>query len=164
MKTSTTVWAIGALVVIFGGWYLLTSKSYPPYSPGSANQIQVPVGTTTQATSTTSISVLNINSNAALGQYLVASNGMTLYYSSADVAGVSKCVGVCARKWPAYTVIPGTPLSVGAGISGVVGTITTADGHTQVTYNGMPLYFWQGDTRPGDTTGNGVKTFLVARP
>ena len=26
----------------------------------------------------------------------------------------------------------------------------------------MPLYAWQGDTKPGDVTGNGVEGFSVA--
>jgi hypothetical protein len=26
----------------------------------------------------------------------------------------------------------------------------------------MPLYAWQGDTKPGDVTGNGVEGFAVA--
>ena len=35
-----------------------------------------------------------------------------------------------------------------------VGTITRADDHTlQVTYNGLPLYHFSGDTAPGDSKG-----------
>ena len=36
------------------------------------------------------------------------------------------------------------------------------DGTTQVSYGGMPLYYWQGDTKAGDVTGNGVEGFSVA--
>ncbi len=32
----------------------------------------------------------------------------------------------------------------------------------QVTYNGLPLYYWQGDAKPGDATGQGVGGFSVA--
>jgi predicted lipoprotein with Yx(FWY)xxD motif len=38
----------------------------------------------------------------------------------------------------------------------MVSTITRADGSAQLTYKGMPLYFWKSDVKPGDTTGNGV--------
>jgi hypothetical protein len=31
-----------------------------------------------------------------------------------------------------------------------------------VTYAGLPLYGWQGDTKPGDATGQGVEGFSVA--
>jgi hypothetical protein len=32
----------------------------------------------------------------------------------------------------------------------------------QVTYAGLPLYYWQGDTKAGDVTGNGINGFSVA--
>jgi predicted lipoprotein with Yx(FWY)xxD motif len=38
----------------------------------------------------------------------------------------------------------------------VLGLITGTDGSTQVTYDGHPLYYWQGDTEAGQTTGQGV--------
>jgi predicted lipoprotein with Yx(FWY)xxD motif len=48
---------------------------------------------------------------------------------------------------------------------GTVGTFTrTDDGTTQVTYKGLPLYFWKGDTKPGDVTGQGIGGFSVAKP
>jgi predicted lipoprotein with Yx(FWY)xxD motif len=39
-----------------------------------------------------------------------------------------------------------------------LGTTTRADGSTQVTYNGWPLYYFDKDKQPGDTTGQGVGT------
>jgi predicted lipoprotein with Yx(FWY)xxD motif len=41
--------------------------------------------------------------------------------------------------------------------------LTRADGATQVTYDGLPLYYWQGDAKPGDTMGDGVNGFSVAK-
>jgi len=37
-----------------------------------------------------------------------------------------------------------------------------ADGSIQVTYVGLPLYYWVKDTKAGDVTGNGVGGFSVA--
>ena len=39
---------------------------------------------------------------------------------------------------------------------GELGTITRDDGSLQVTYNGMPLYYYAKDMARGDTTGEGV--------
>jgi predicted lipoprotein with Yx(FWY)xxD motif len=37
----------------------------------------------------------------------------------------------------------------------MLGTFTRTDNGTlQVTYNGLPLYFYSGDRAPGDTNGN----------
>jgi predicted lipoprotein with Yx(FWY)xxD motif len=42
----------------------------------------------------------------------------------------------------------------GTGVSGTLATITRADdGSLQVTYNGLPLYFFSGDKAAGDATG-----------
>ena len=99
------------------------------------------------------------------GTVLVAgSNGMTLYTFDKDVAnsGTSACTGDCLARWPALTVAPGTTPSAGPGVAGALGTITRADdGSLQVTYNGLPLYFYAGDTKPGDTSGNYPQWRLV---
>ena len=92
------------------------------------------------------------------GAVVVAgSNNMTLYQFSSDVAdnGKSACTGGCITKWPALTVAAGTTPTAGTGVTGKLATITRADdGTLQVTYNGLPLYFYSGDKAPGDTNGN----------
>jgi predicted lipoprotein with Yx(FWY)xxD motif len=50
-------------------------------------------------------------------------------------------------------------------VTGTVGTFTRTDnGTTQVTYKGLPLYFWKGDTKAGDVDGQGKGGFSVAKP
>jgi predicted lipoprotein with Yx(FWY)xxD motif len=48
----------------------------------------------------------------------------------------SKCNGSCATFWPPVK----GPAAVGAGVTGKLATIKQADGSTQATYNGHPLY------------------------
>ncbi|HEX5148041.1 MAG TPA: CHRD domain-containing protein [Candidatus Limnocylindrales bacterium] len=87
---------------------------------------------------------------------VAASNGMTLYTFTKDVAGSGKsnCTGGCLTAWPALTVPAGTTPTGDATVTGQLGTIVRADnGQTQVTYNGLPLYFFQNDKAPGDTNG-----------
>ena len=50
----------------------------------------------------------------------------------------------------------GSQVSAGPGISGTFGTTTRPDGAKQVTHNGQPLYYFTGDSAPGDSTGDGV--------
>ena len=38
-------------------------------------------------------------------------------------------------------------------MTGKLGTITRDDGTLQVTYNGLPLYFFKNDKAPGDANG-----------
>jgi len=63
------------------------------------------------------------------------------------------------RRWP-----PGGTLTGGSGVTGTLATISRADGSKQVTYNGMPLYTFQQDAKPGDATGDGVNSFHVVTP
>jgi predicted lipoprotein with Yx(FWY)xxD motif len=88
---------------------------------------------------------------------VAGSNGMTVYTFSSDVAGSGKsaCSGGCLTKWPALTVAAGAAPTAGSGVTGALGTITrTDDGTLQVTYNGLPLYFFSGDHAAGDTNGS----------
>jgi predicted lipoprotein with Yx(FWY)xxD motif len=92
------------------------------------------------------------------GTVLVAGfNGMTLYQFSQDKAGsgTSACTGGCITTWPPLTVPSGTTPTAASGITGQLGTFTRTDGKgIQVTYNGLPLHFYSGDTKQGDANGN----------
>ena len=70
---------------------------------------------------------------------------MTVYTFAKDTAnsGSSACTGSCLATWPALTVPAGSTASAGSGAGGKIGTITRSDdGSLQVTYNGLPLYFF----------------------
>ena len=96
-----------------------------------------------------------VGSNGTL--IVAGSNGMTVYQFSKDVAGsgTSACSGGCITKWPAVTVPAGTTPTAGTGATGTIGTIARTDtnGALQVTYNGLPLYFFSGDKAVGDSNG-----------
>jgi predicted lipoprotein with Yx(FWY)xxD motif len=99
------------------------------------------------------------------GTLLVAvSNQMTLYTYDKDVAGsgVSTCTGACLANWPALTVAAGDTPTGAAGVTGTLGTITRTDnGARQVTYNGLPLYFFVNDSAPGDAQGIGTNFRVI---
>jgi predicted lipoprotein with Yx(FWY)xxD motif len=102
-------------------------------------------------------------SESGMGTVLVDSRGFTLYELKTESPGKIKCTGSCATAWPPL-LLPAGVMSAQAG-SGVaasaLGTITRPDGGTQVTYQGMPLYLYAGDTSPGEATGQGVANFSV---
>src|SRR5450432_2986506 len=91
-----------------------------------------------------------------LGNILVGTNGMTLYTYTKDTPGTSTCVAACATKWPPLVVKTAADLVPGLYLPGKFDTITRADGSLQVTYNGMPLYYYSLDKALGDSTGEAV--------
>ena len=99
---------------------------------------------------------IQLSKDAKLGDILVDSKGMTLYRFEKDQANVSNCSGGCATAWPPLVVAAGQAPTAGDGIAGKLGVITRQDGSRQVTFNGLPLYFFRGDSKAGDTNGQGV--------
>jgi predicted lipoprotein with Yx(FWY)xxD motif len=96
--------------------------------------------------------------HSRLGKILVDSRGRTLYVLSADSARKSRCFGACAKNWPPLRV--SRKPTVGRGLkASKVGTIRRSDGKPQVTYNSHPLYRFVGDTRSGQTNGQGIVAF-----
>ena len=88
--------------------------------------------------------------------YLVGPTGMTLYLFANDTPGTSNCSGQCITNWPALTVPEGMQPTAGGKATGELGVFVRDDGKRQVTYKGLPVYYWQADKKPGDTTGDGV--------
>ncbi len=96
--------------------------------------------------------------SSKLGPILVDGSGRTLYLFKKDSGSTSSCSGACATAWPPYTTT-GTP-AAGSGITAsLLGTTKRADGTTEVTYNGHPLYYFARDSKPGDTSGQNVDAF-----
>src|SRR3990172_12001693 len=85
--------------------------------------------------------------DAQLGTFLTDPKGMTLYMYTKDQPNVSNCYDQCAQNWPPLLVTTGSPVAA-AGLAGMLGLTTRKDGSKQVTYNGVPLYYWVKDTKP----------------
>ncbi len=100
--------------------------------------------------------VVNVANDPKLGQILVDGRGMTLYMFTKDTPDKSNCAGGCLRAWPPFLTTGN--VTAGSGVNqSLLATTTLANGAKIVTYNHMPLYFWASDTKPGDTTGQGVQ-------
>lgn len=145
LVTATMGAAITLLAAGCGG------SNKPAASSGS------PATTATTAATTTKGATVAVRSSK-LGKILVDARGRTLYLFERDKAGTSSCFGGCATAWPPY--ITSAAPQAGNGTSAAeLGTTSRSDGKTQVTYHGHPLYYYVGDSKVGDTTGEGVNAF-----
>jgi predicted lipoprotein with Yx(FWY)xxD motif len=144
----------------------LVLPTQAPVATSAATALAGPAATPTGAPSAPATGgVIVGTAMTSLGVVLVGPNGLTLYTRAGDSANTSSCSGGCLASWPAITVPAGGTATAGAGVTGAVGTFTRPDdGTTQVTYRGLPLYFWKSDSKPGDVKGQGIGGFSVAKP
>jgi len=155
MKTLTLFFLLlAAIAILFSAGCTQQQAQAPPVSPVA------PVS----AAPTLQPDTIRVNASP-LGTILVDSQGKTLYYFANDIpaSGASTCSGQCAALWPVFsagTVQVSSPLDPAD-----FGSITRADGTSQSTYYGWPLYYYQADTKPGDVNGeNLLKIWFVIKP
>lgn len=84
---------------------------------------------------------------------LTNTEGHTLYTLVGETHGKFLCTGSCLRLWPPLLVAAGTkptgPVKLG--------TIKRPEGRIQVTFKGMPVYTYAGDSRKGEANGEGLR-------
>jgi predicted lipoprotein with Yx(FWY)xxD motif len=108
---------------------------------------------------------VQVAEHPALGKILTDGQGMTLYFFTKDAANVSNCYDQCAVTWPPLLVAAGAQPTAAEGVPGQLGVIERTDGGRQVTYNGMPLYYFITDKQPGDANGQYVgDVWFVVHP
>ncbi len=99
--------------------------------------------------------LVRVASNPKDGPLLVDSNGMTLYSLTVGLRPIP-CTAACAGIWhPLLAPSAGVAPTGGPGVTGLG---TSASGEV-VTDFGYPLYLYSGDKTPGQTTGDGIKSF-----
>jgi predicted lipoprotein with Yx(FWY)xxD motif len=114
------------------------------------------VGSTTPPTEGSGTEVATGESGE--GEILFDDQGQALYLYTPDAERPEgtppTCVDDCATAWPPL-LTDGDPVA-GPGVdASLLGAVARADGTTQVTYGGQPLYLFASD-QPGTTTGQGV--------
>jgi predicted lipoprotein with Yx(FWY)xxD motif len=93
----------------------------------------------------------------SLGRVVADGSGRTLYLFEKDTTTRSACSGTCAVYWP--PLLARRVLAIQGVQRSALGTIRRPDGTHQVTYAGHPLYLFSGDTRRGQTNGEGLHDF-----
>ncbi|HEY2438068.1 MAG TPA: hypothetical protein VGH93_12870, partial [Solirubrobacteraceae bacterium] len=92
-----------------------------------------------------------------IGQILVDGRGRSLYLFEADKPNRSTLSAAGFKVWPAYVAAHRPP--TGGGVSAPHISVIRSNGRTQLAYFGHPLYYFVGDQKPGDTTGQGLLEF-----
>jgi predicted lipoprotein with Yx(FWY)xxD motif len=92
------------------------------------------------------------------GKVLVGPNGRAVYLFEKDKGTTSECSGACAKAWPPLTTSAKPTAGTGVTAS-MLGITKRADGTEQVTYNGHPLYYFEGDKKSGTIAGQGLDAF-----
>lgn len=124
-------------------------------TPTAIPPTSVPPTATPTATPTPKPVAIKSVQHATLGRILVDGDGRTLYLLTADNKSTSVCNDDCIKTWPLFLTL--TKANAQEGVNaGFIGTLQRKDGSTQATYNGWPLYYRSTDTKPGDTTGQGL--------
>jgi predicted lipoprotein with Yx(FWY)xxD motif len=114
-------------------------------------------GSSTPAAGGSSADTVDLAKNSSIGQsILVNDSGMTLYYLKGETAGHLICTSqACLKFWPPLYLPSGTqaPTAVSGIAAGKLGTVKRPGGKLQVTFNGLPLYTFAGDTSAGQAKG-----------
>ncbi len=98
--------------------------------------------------------------NSRFGQILVDGQGRALYLFAADKTTDSTCYGACATAWPPMLADKGAKIdAMHDATASLTGTTTRKDGTVQVTYNGHPLYYFEGDKNPGQIECQAIVNF-----
>jgi predicted lipoprotein with Yx(FWY)xxD motif len=87
---------------------------------------------------------------------MTTSAGFAVYWFAIDTPTKSNCDATCVGFWPPLT--GKASMAAGSSLPGKFGTITRADGTTQPTYDGHPLYLFKEDAKPGQVQGNKINT------
>ena len=153
IKSRTFYLVLAVLVALFV-WMLYTGADVELYS-----------STDTFVRNTLKIKkpVLFVRQDAVAGAYLSDVTGKNLYTFANDEAGISKCTGECLAMWPPF-IVRNIMIKIEGPATGTIGTIKTAKGKYQVTYNGKPLYYFAMDTKAGELAGTKVENWFAARP
>lgn len=94
--------------------------------------------------------IVKIMNHTQYGSYLTDGKGMTLYFPK------NECSGDCLEKWTPYVVNPVTDIKSDQEPLKLINLVKSSAGGYQYAYGDKPLYYFSGDTKPGDINGNNI--------
>jgi predicted lipoprotein with Yx(FWY)xxD motif len=148
---------LGALLAVPLGAALLTAACSSSGSSSSAPASSAGGSATSAAAAAGSGLVITTKSGSA-GAFLTDGSGRAVYLWTKDGKDSSACSGACAGAWPPVTTTGAVTASGGVTMADL-STITRSGGAKQVVYDGHPLYYFSGDSGPGQVNGQGSDGF-----
>jgi predicted lipoprotein with Yx(FWY)xxD motif len=159
IRTPAAIRLGAGLGVALGVALLTAACSSSGSSSSSAASAATPAGGSTGSAAAAAGSGLVITTKSgSAGAFLTDGSGRAVYLWMKDGAGSSACSGACAGAWPPVTTTGAVTASGGVSTADL-STITRSGGAKQVVYDGHPLYYFSGDSGPGQVNGQGSDGF-----
>jgi predicted lipoprotein with Yx(FWY)xxD motif len=132
---------------------------------GCGGGSQTPTTTTSSSSGSSSNPATQFStaSVSGLGTVLVDGKGRTVYILTSGGHTNVPCddASGCTALWPDLPFPDGvSSAKAGSGVdASLLGSKKLSDGETYPTYNGWLVYEYSGDSGPGDSKGQGMKSF-----
>ena len=152
---------LGAGLAVALGVALLTvacSSSGSSSSSAPASAATPAGGSTGSAAAAAGSGLVITTKSGSAGAFLTDGSGRAVYLWTKDGKDSSACSGACAGAWPPVTTTGAVTASGGVNTADL-STITRSGGAKQVVYDGHPLYYFSGDSGPGQVNGQGSDGF-----
>ena len=154
---------LGAGLAVALGAALLTaacssSGSSSSSAPASSAAAAPAGGTATSAAAAAGSGLVITTKSGSAGAFLTDGSGRAVYLWMKDGKDSSACSGACAGAWPPVTTTGAVTASGGVNKADL-SAITRSGGAKQVVYDGHPLYYFSGDSGPGQVNGQGSDGF-----
>ena len=159
IRTPATI-RLGAGLAVALGVALLTAacSSSGSGSSSAASAATPAAGSTGSAAAAAGSGLVITTKSGSAGAFLTDGSGRAVYLWMKDGTGSSACSGACAGAWPPVTTTGAVTASGGVNTADL-STITRSGGAKQVVYDGHPLYYFAGDSGPGQVNGQGSDGF-----
>jgi predicted lipoprotein with Yx(FWY)xxD motif len=145
---------LGAGLAVVLGAALLTAACSSSGSSSSSSA----AGTASPAAAAAGSGLVITTKSGSAGAFLTDGSGRAVYLWVKDGKDSSACSGACAGAWPPVTTT-GAVTASGSVNKADLSTITRSGGAKQVVYDGHPLYYFSGDSGPGQVNGQGSDGF-----
>ena len=160
IRTPGTI-RLGAGLALALGVALLTaacSSSGSSSSSAPASAAAAPAGGSSSPAAGSGSGLVITTKSGSAGAFLTDGSGRAVYLWVKDGKDSSACSGACAGAWPPVTTT-GAVTAAGGVNKADLSTITRSGGAKQVVYDGHPLYYFSGDSGPGQVNGQGSDGF-----